>query len=120
MMKIDKTIEDYEKTARHQRWLATMNINHGGTEYAKMAKANKRRAEEYQQIANWLKDYKRLKECSEPKMVEYYGDGYADGEIVYDGAKCPNCGMDFEECDSDWEEPYCHACGQALKWETEG
>lgn len=75
---------------------------------------------EHRQLAEWLKDYKRLKEKAEPEMVIYYGDGYADGEIVYDGAQCPNCGMDFEESDSDWEEPYCHYCGQALKWEEEG
>jgi hypothetical protein len=52
----------------------------------------------------------------EPKTVLYSGDGYADGEMVYDMAECPNCGWEFEEGDKDWEEPYCCHCGQQLEW----
>lgn len=51
-----------------------------------------------------------------PKQVELVGDGYADGQIVYDWGKCPNCGWEFEDGDKDWEEPYCCHCGQKLKW----
>lgn len=55
-----------------------------------------------------------------PMQVELEADGYADGELVYDFGKCPNCGWEFEEGDKDWEEPYCCHCGQKLKWfETE-
>ena len=51
-----------------------------------------------------------------PMQVELEGDGYSDGELVYDYGKCPNCGWEFEEGDKDWEEPYwCH-CGQKLHW----
>lgn len=54
------------------------------------------------------------------EQVELEADGYADGELVYDFGKCPNCGWEFEEGDKDWEEPYCCHCGQKLKWfETE-
>lgn len=53
---------------------------------------------------------------NEPAQVELEGDGYADGQIVYDFGKCPNCGWEFEEGDKDWEEPYCCHCGQRLKW----
>lgn len=73
-------------------------------------------ADEHRQLAEWLKDYKRLKIKEEPRMVYFYGDGYADGSIVYDGAQCPACGMDIDESDMNWEGPYCYACGQALKW----
>ena len=52
----------------------------------------------------------------EPKQVELEGDGYSDGEIVYDYGKCPKCGWEFEEGDKDWEEPYCCHCGQKLHW----
>ena len=52
----------------------------------------------------------------EPAQVELVGDGYADGQIVYDWGKCPNCGWEFEEGDKDWEEAYCCHCGQKLKW----
>ena len=67
----------------------------------------------YRQIAELVEDYERLLKKETPKMVLYSGDGYADGVLVYDWAECPNCGIIFEESDSDWEEPYCHACPQA-------
>ena len=51
-----------------------------------------------------------------PMQVELEGDGYSDGELVYDYGKCPKCGWEFEEGDKDWEEPYCCHCGQRLKW----
>ena len=53
---------------------------------------------------------------NEPMQVELEGDGYADGELVYDYGKCPKCGWEFEESDKDWEEPYCCHCGQRLDW----
>jgi rubrerythrin len=52
----------------------------------------------------------------EPKQVELEGDGYSDGEIVYDHGKCPKCGWIFDDGDKDWEEPYCCHCGQKLEW----
>lgn len=36
------------------------------------------------------------------KKPEYEADGYADGELVYDYAKCPICGHDFEYGINDW------------------
>lgn len=53
---------------------------------------------------------------NEPVQVKLEGDGYADGELVYDFGKCPKCGWKFEEGDKDWEEPYCCHCGQKLHW----
>ena len=51
-----------------------------------------------------------------PMQVELEGDGYSDGELVFDFGKCPKCGWNFEEGDKDWEEPYCCHCGQRLRW----
>lgn len=60
-------------------------------------------------------------EQQDAKQVELEGDGYADGELVFDFGKCPNCGWDFEYGDKDWEEPFCCHCGQKLSWfEMEG
>ena len=56
----------------------------------------------------------------EAKQVELEGDGFSDGEIVYDYGKCPSCGWDFEKGDKDWEEPFCCHCGQKLKWFEKG
>jgi len=53
---------------------------------------------------------------NEPIQVELEGDGYADGELVYDYGRCPKCGWSFEEGDKDWEEPFCCHCGQKLEW----
>ena len=73
-------------------------------------------AKECRQLAEWLKDYKRLLE-QEPKTVLYSGDGYADGYMVYDMAECPNCGRKFEYGDETWNCNFCPDCGQALNWE---
>lgn len=54
-----------------------------------------------------------------PKKPEYEGDGYADGELVYDYAKCPICGHDFEYGINDWGCEYCSDCGQKLDWSDE-
>lgn len=54
-----------------------------------------------------------------PKKPEYEADGYADGELVYDYAKCPICGHDFEYGINDWGCEYCSDCGQKLNWESD-
>lgn len=64
-----------------------------------------------------LERYKAEKTAEvRPMQVELIGDGYADGELVYDSGKCPTCGWEFESGDKDWKEPYCCHCGQKLKW----
>ena len=47
------------------------------------------------------------------------GDGYADGNMVYDIASCPMCGTELTESDNDllWKLPYCPYCGQKLNWD---
>ena len=51
-----------------------------------------------------------------PQQVIYTGDGYADGEMVYDMANCPCCDEYFEEYETEWECHYCPNCGQKLDW----
>ena len=51
-----------------------------------------------------------------PKKPEYEADGYAGGKLVYDYAKCPICGHDFEYGINDWGCEYCSNCGQKLNW----
>ena len=72
-----------------------------------------------------LKQYKEVgtvEECRvameriKPKKPYYEGDGYSDGQLVYDYAKCPICGHDFEYGINDWESEYCSDCGQKLDW----
>ena len=54
-----------------------------------------------------------------PKKPDYEADGYSDGELVYDYAKCPICGHDFEYGINDWGCKYCSDCGQKLDWSDE-
>ena len=69
------------------------------------------------QFNEWI-DYAKDIPSAEKKVeqVELEGDGFADGELVFDFGKCPKCGWDFEEGDKDWEQPYCCHCGQRLHW----
>lgn len=64
-----------------------------------------------------IEEFKALKEKNEPKKPDYEADGYADGELVYDYAKCPICGHDYEYGINDWECEYCSDCGQKLDWQ---
>lgn len=49
-----------------------------------------------------------------PKKPYFEGDGYADGELVYDSFICPNCGMNYEYYDETYQIEHCSFCGQAL------
>ena len=52
-----------------------------------------------------------------PKKPHFEGDGYWNGELVYDTWVCPNCGTDYEvETD---KYNYCPSCGQAIDWGEE-
>ena len=49
-----------------------------------------------------------------PQAPHYEGDGYSDGEIVYDTWICPSCEESFE---IDYENhDYCPYCGQRIDW----
>ena len=69
----------------------------------------------YQMI---MLDYGIKLKREDPKQVNYIGDGYADGKMVYDQAECPECGFVYDESDWIWQEPYCPHCGQRLVWEV--
>lgn len=47
-----------------------------------------------------------------PRRPSYFGDGYADGYLVYDTYECPNCGKQYEVDYDDYD--YCPNCGQRL------
>lgn len=70
----------------------------------------------YEHYVDYIKSLPSVKP-QEPKTVLYSGDGYADGEMVYDMAECPNCGYEYEDGDKDWGLSFCPNCGQKLDWE---
>ena len=79
------------------------------------------RQETLEQIYNLRKRINSLPSVKpqEPKAVLYSGDGYADGDMDYDMAECPNCGYEYEDGDKDWGLSFCPNCGQKLNWESE-
>lgn len=59
-----------------------------------------------------------VEECREAvekqkaKKPDYEGDGYSDGQLVYDTWICPCCGKHYEvDCD---RYDYCPECGQHI------
>lgn len=56
-----------------------------------------------------------LKERDTAKTPLYEGDGYSDGEMVYDTWICPSCGKHYEVDFDDYD--FCPKCGQRLRWE---
>ena len=51
-----------------------------------------------------------------PKTPDYEGDGYANGELIYDTWVCPSCGRHYE---IDYDHyVYCPECGQLISWDS--
>lgn len=51
-------------------------------------------------------------EKQQPVRVDYEGDGYSDGQLVYDTWICPNCGQRYEVDYDNYN--YCPNCGQHI------
>ena len=51
-----------------------------------------------------------------PKTLIAEGDGYADGEMVYDSFYCPSCDHHMEDYEV---KDYCPKCGQKICLEEE-
>lgn len=54
-------------------------------------------------------------EKQKAQTPDFEGDGYSDGELVYDTWICPGCGENYE-VDYDKYE-YCPNCGQKISWD---
>lgn len=75
---------------------------------------------DYYKPYNDDKDIKLIGELVEketPKKPDYDGDGYSDGEFVYDTWICPNCGKSYEVDYEEYER--CPHCGQTIDWSFE-
>lgn len=49
-----------------------------------------------------------------PQVPHIWGDGYSDGELVYDMYDCPSCGNSFELYYE--QTKCCKECGQRFDW----
>ncbi len=75
----------------------------------------------WMQLADEYRTIGTVEECREAvekqtaKKPDYEGDGYSDGQLVYDTWICPSCGQHYEvEYDS---YDYCPSCGQKIRLE---
>lgn len=66
----------------------------------------------YEHKIEFLKIAIEALEKQVPKEPNYEGDGYSDGELVYDTWICPNCEKYYEVDYDDYK--YCPECGQAI------
>lgn len=57
---------------------------------------------------------KKALEKQIPKKPNLEGDGYADGQLVYDTWICPCCEKHYEVYYDDYD--FCPNCGQKLDW----
>lgn len=73
--------------------------------------------QQYREIGT-VEECREAAEKQKPKMPDYEGDGYADGEMVYDTWICPNCGKKYEVDYDDYK--HCSNCGQTIDWNLEG
>lgn len=73
--------------------------------------------QQYREIGT-VEECREAVERQKPKMPDYEGDGYADGEMVYDTWICPNCGKKYEVDYDDYK--HCPNCGQAIDENLEG
>lgn len=68
----------------------------------------------------WCITADRLRELIKketPMKPHLEGDGYSNGELVYDTWVCPNCEKHYEV---DYDKyDYCPNCGQRLEYEDE-
>ena len=61
-----------------------------------------------------LEECRTAMEKQKAKRPDYEGDGYADGQLVYDTWICPCCGKHYEVDYDNYD--YCPYCGQKLRW----
>ena len=69
--------------------------------------------QQYRQIGT-VEECREAVEKQNGKKPDYEGDGYADGQLIYDTWICPNCEKRYEVDYDDYA--FCPDCGQKIDW----
>lgn len=72
--------------------------------------------QQYRQLGT-VEECREAAEKQNPKEPDYEGDGYWDGQLVYDTWICPCYGHHYEVDYDDYT--YCPNCGQKIDWGDE-
>lgn len=72
--------------------------------------------QQYRQIGT-VDECRKAKEKQTPQSPTYEGDGYWNGQLIYDTWVCPCCGQTYEVDYDNYE--YCPKCGQHIDWRNE-
>lgn len=72
--------------------------------------------QQYRQFGT-VEECREAAEKQNPKEPDYEGDGYWDGQLVYDTWICPCCSHHYEVDYDDYT--YCPNCGQKIDWSDE-
>ena len=94
-------------------------IHHGGESFENayaMAINALEEVQQYRQIGT-VEECRAAVEKQTAKKPDYEGDGYSDGQLVYDTWICHSCGKHYE-VDYDRYD-YCPNCGQKIDWRNE-
>ena len=112
-MDIQEAIEDLKENIKMPFGITISN------ETSKMVIEYLEESQQYRQTST-VDECRAAKEKQIAKTPDYEGDGYADGELVYNTWICPNCGEHYEVGYHDYD--YCPKCGQRIQhedWESE-
>lgn len=70
--------------------------------------------QQYRQIGT-VQEFRAAMEKQTAKKPDYEGDGYSEGQLVYDTWICPCCGQHYEVDYDSYD--YCPNCGQKIRLE---
>ena len=117
----DTAIKALEEVQRY-RQIGTVEELEAASKYLRLVKKHGTVGKTIEECAEY-EEIGTVDECREamekqtPKEPDYEGDGYSNGQLVYDTWVCPCCEQRYEVDYDDYE--YCPKCGQHIDWSDE-